>query len=181
MNFRTYDSGHKFFHWTMAVVILIAMVAGFWGGILQQGTPVRGFLLGLHKSLAVTAIVLLVFRIGYRVLRGGPPHEGTLSPFNRYAAHAAHLLLYALLIYMPITGYMYSQGGNHGVKWFGLAVPALIPAAPWIESTGKLLHDKGALVLYAVLGAHILAALWHHFIMKDNVLRRMWPLAGRVG
>lgn len=180
MTQSSYDGVHKFFHWTMAVLILVIMAAGFWAGNLPQGTPARRFLLGMHEPLALTAVALLVFRVGYRMLRRTPPHEESLSPLNRRVAHAAHLLLYALLIYMPITGLTYSQGGNHNVEWFGLPVPVLIPAAPWIEAMGKFLHDKGALVLYAVLGGHIWAALWHHFKVGDNVLRRMWPLAGIV-
>nr|WP_281406671.1 cytochrome b/b6 domain-containing protein [Rhizobium sp. P44RR-XXIV] len=95
-----------------------------------------------------------------------------LQPLCR--AHGAHILLYALMILMPLAGYTTSAAGGRDLPWFGLFEwPNLLPLDRPLARAAAEVHEYGAYCLYAVVSLHILAALWHHFFRKDEVLRRM--------
>lgn len=171
---QTYDRTHRAFHWTMAAIILAAVALGFWASLLVPGTPLRKALLELHKSLGFTAAILILPRIAYRLLvEAPPPVEGT-GPASHLAATAGHLLLYGLMIFMPITGYMFSAAGGYSLPWFGLFQwPRLLPLDRATASMGEWLHDRGAWLLYGVIALHLAAVAWHSLVRKDAVLARM--------
>ncbi|WP_348641771.1 cytochrome b/b6 domain-containing protein [Rhizobium sp. P44RR-XXIV] len=84
------------------------------------------------------------------------------------------MLLYALMILMPLAGYTTSAAGGRDLPWFGLFEwPNLLPLDRPLARAAAEVHEYGAYCLYAVVSLHILAALWHHFFRKDEVLRRM--------
>ena len=77
----------------------------------------------------MTALVLVVLRVVWRCLVGAPPYSAALGVLSRLGAHAAHFALYALMVAMPVTGYLDSVAGGHPTPWFGLFDwPALICA-----------------------------------------------------
>jgi cytochrome b561 len=140
------------------------------------GTPVRRFLLDIHKSLGMTALALLIVRLPYRLWRGAPEDTEPLSPLMRFGAGLAHWALYGLMAFMPLTGYLNSGAGGNTLPWFGLFQwPRLVPLDKSLSHIGSFLHDWGAYAVYALVGLHILAALWHRVVRKDGVMRRMWP------
>ena len=158
----------------MAIVIISALVIGLYCSYLVPGTPLRRVLLDVHKSLGMTALVLIAIRLPLRLSLGEPAYERPLDVLNHYAARGAHILLYALMILMPLAGYTTSAAGGHDLPWFGLFQwPNLLPLDKALEKTAADIHEFGAYCLYAVVSLHILAALWHHFFRKDEVLRRM--------
>ncbi|MFE1600185.1 cytochrome b [Methylobacterium sp. ID0610] len=172
---QPYDRVQRSFHWGMAAIIIVALVIGLAGSFLVPGTPLRRALLEWHKSLGLTALALVVLRIAYRLAtRNAPAHEA--GPAARAAAHAAHLALYGLMLGMPLTGYLYSGAGGYSLPWFGLFQwPRLVPLDEALSALGASLHAFGADALYAVLGLHLLAVIWHQFVRRDRVLARMWP------
>lgn len=169
-----YRPSQRILHWLMAIVIISALVIGLYCSYLTPGVPLRRALLDVHKSLGMTALVLIAIRLPLRLSLGEPAYRRPLDVFNHYAARGAHILLYALMILMPLAGYTTSAAGGHDLPWFGLFQwPNLLPLDKGLERTAAEIHEYGAYCLYAVVSLHILAALWHHFFRKDEVLQRM--------
>ena len=176
-----YDRVQRALHWTMAAVILTAMLIGLYCAYQVPGTPVRKFLLEWHKSLGMTALVLAVLRVGWRAAHAAPAYVERLGRLNHAAASAGHLALYGLMLFMPLTGYLTSGAGGNTLPFFWLFQwPRLVPLDKTLAHTAADLHEYGAWAIYAVVGAHLAAVAWHQLIRRDTVLRRMLPRRGTV-
>jgi cytochrome b561 len=173
-----YDGAQRGFHWVMAVVIFAAIGLGVWARLLPPGGGIRPQLLDLHKSLGMTALILVAFRLGWRAIRGEPEYRERPDALTHGAARIAHWALYALMIFMPVSGYIFSGAGGHDLPWFGLfSWPVLVPRDKPLASLAQQLHYAGAWTLGALLALHVLAVIWHSWIRRDEVLSRMWPRA----
>jgi len=172
-----YDVVQRTLHWTMAVVILLAVAIGIYCEYaLVPGTPLRRALLDIHKSLGMTALVLVVIRLAYRLVKGAPAYREHLNALVHAGAEMAHWALYAVMFYMPITGYINSGAGGNTLPWFGLFQwPRLVPLDKPLAHWGSYLHGWGAYAIYTLLTLHIAAVVWHQFIRKDSILSRMLP------
>ncbi|MDT3377357.1 cytochrome b [Labrys sp. KNU-23] len=171
---KTYSPPQRFFHWAMAAIILAALGLGLWASFLEAGTPTRKFILEIHKSLGLTAALLLLPRLTLRLIWPTPATSENENRTARLAAYAAHWTLYGLMVFMPITGYMFSAAGGYSLPWFGLFQwPRLLRRDSAIAAAGEWLHDHGAWILYVVVGLHLAAVCWHQFYKKDAVLSRM--------
>ena len=139
--------------------------------------PDKWALYGWHKSVGMAILIFAIIRLGWR-LSNPVPTLGFMPKLERLAAQVGHIALYIILIGFPISGYMMSVAGGHDVIMFNLwQVPSIIEPNQQIGKIASFFHHtiftKG---VYVVVGIHILAALRHHFLLKDNVLRRMLPL-----
>jgi cytochrome b561/polyisoprenoid-binding protein YceI len=134
-------------------------------------------LYGLHKSFGVTVLILVTLRIIWHIKSRRPKAVDTLPRRDQIAAAIMHYFLYALMIAMPLSGWLMSSAYGRSVSFFGLfTLPDLIGKD---VEVGKILSSRHALIGYIIMGAvalHAGAALWHHFIKKDIVLKRMLPL-----
>lgn len=177
---ESYDYVHQAFHWSMSTFILAAVALGLWSSFLAPGTPLRLGLMAVHKSFGFMAAALILPRIGYRLISNGPAPHGAAGRLTHMAAQSAHVLMYALMLFMPITGYVYSAAGGYPLSWFGLLlIPRILEQNHAVALAGKWLHDQGALFVYAVIILHISAVAWHHFFRRDDVLKRMLPIPQR--
>jgi cytochrome b561 len=173
-----YDPTQRGFHWLMAAIIFVAIAIGIYASDLPTGTALRRGLLDIHKSLGMTALVLAVFRLIYRVIRGAPAYRQPPAPWSHAAAVAVHFSLYGLMLFMPITGYLSSAAGGYSLPWFGVfSWPRLVPHDKPLAHLGEHFHIWGAWIICALLTVHILAVIWHQWIKKDEVLARMLPLS----
>jgi cytochrome b561 len=171
-----YDAIQRALHWTMAVVIIVAVLIGLYCSFQVPGTPVRRFLLEIHKSLGMTALVLLVVRVVYRLVKGAPAYAEPLGRLVHLGASAGHLGLYAIMLFMPVTGYIYSAAGGNSLPWFWLFQwPRIVSLDKPLAHLGAVLHGWGAYAIYALLALHIAAVVWHQWVKKDGVLARMLP------
>ncbi len=171
-----YDPVQRAFHWVMAAIILAVICVGIYAADLPKGDPSRGYWFGLHKSLGVTVFALAVLRLGWRVAIGAPPYGVPLDRLTHLAASAAHAALYVLMIGLPIGGYVMSTAGDHPVSWFGLfTLPRLVPVDKPLAKLADAAHVNGAWIMIGVLVVHILAAIWHYRIKRDEVMARMAP------
>jgi cytochrome b561 len=169
-----FDRVQRALHWAMATLILLAIALGAMTAYLPAGHQPRQGLLEVHKSLGFTILALLVVRVIWRLMTGEPPYRAPLGRLNHLASRAGHFALYGLMFFMPITGYLYSAAGGYSLPWFGLFQwPRLLSHDDGISGWGKLLHDRGAWVIAAVVAAHLAAVVWHHWIKRDEVLSRM--------
>lgn len=163
-------------HWLMAAVILAAFALGVWSAYLVVGSPFRRALLDIHKSLGMTALVLLGLRVVCRLALGEPPYREPLDRLSRIGAHLAHGALYLMMLYMPLSGYLFSAAGGYSLPWFGLfSWPRLLPRDKTAAALGQTLHHWGAWIIGALLVLHGMAVVWHVFVKKDEVLSRMAP------
>ena len=158
----------------MAAIIFTAIALGVVAALLPRGVSPRVELLTIHKSLGMTALVLIVVRVAWRLYVGAPPYAAALSAFSRLGAHAAHVALYALMVAMPVTGYVDSVIGGHPTSWFGLFDwPALIARNDALAHRASFAHYWLAWAIGAVLALHLAAVAWHVWVKRDDVFARM--------
>lgn len=165
------------FHWVIVVLVIAQFVLGF----TAHGLPIsleRLVLLARHKSIGITIFVLVVLRLAWRLYSRPPPLPPAPHPLFDTAARVSHGLLYALLLAMPPVGWLYSSASHLTVAWFGLfPLPNLIGPDKKLAQALLLTHESMAWLLLATVTLHVLAALWHHFLLKDAVLLRMLPFS----
>lgn len=169
-----YHRAQRVIHWLMAMVIVAALAIGLYCSYLVPGSAERQFLLDIHKSLGMTALVLIVLRIPLRAILGEPPRAIAPPRHERLASHIVHGTLYLLMVTMPLSGYATSASEGRSLPWFGLFNwPNLLPEN---RDLGRLLatvHHYGAYAFFAALSLHLAAVVWHHIVKRDEVLSRM--------
>jgi cytochrome b561 len=120
--------------------------------------------------------VLALVRLGWRWGNPVPALPSTLKSYERLLATVTHVLLYALLFAVPLTGWMMSSARGFPVSWFGFfQLPDLVPKDKGLYDTLVDVHGTLAWTLAGLVALHVGAALKHHFMLKDDVLRRMLP------
>ena len=180
MTTTEYDPLLRWIHWVTAILFITAMLIGFYCGMQPPGTSPRRELLEVHKSLGVTLFLLAILRVVVRASTVAPAEPASLSPLVRLAARLNHRALYVVLFAMPVTGYMFSSAGGYSLRYFWtFSWPRLFAGNKWIEHAGEVSHGLLAYLVYAAVGLHIAATLWHVVVKKDETLSRMWPAAGQ--
>jgi cytochrome b561 len=165
----------QFLHWLIVVLIALQVTLALLADDLPLGMK-KLALLARHKSVGITILGLAVIRLLWRWANPTPALPTTLKPYERALAHFSHAALYLLLFAMPLSGWLMSSARGFPVSWFGLVqLPDLVPKSRPLYEILLKTHDTLALVLGAVVFLHIAAALKHHYLLKDDVLRRMLP------
>jgi len=170
-----YDRLTRTFHWfTAAVVIFMFASAHIWEN-LEKGTPLRKGLQSVHISLGIAMAVLIAARIVWR-LSGGSRPKADSHPALNVLAKMAHGCLYLLLLAQIGLGFMFRWAQGEPFTFFGtFSIPApFVVDHAWRGTLGGL-HDTVAWAIILLAGLHAVAALWHHYVMGDNTLRRMLP------
>ena len=169
-----YDATLRILHWAMAAIILVAIALGVVAAFLPRGVSPRVEILTIHKSLGMTALVLIVLRVAWRLSVGAPPYSASLGLLSRIGAHATHIALYALMIAMPVSGYIDSVAGGHPAPWFGLFDwPAPVARDEALARRAGFARQRLTWAIGAGLALH-LAAAWRAWVKRDDVFARMW-------
>ena len=159
-------------HWSMALLIFAMIFAGL--TMVRALEPWQLTLLGLHKSFGMLALLLLLLRFLIRIKSSTPSLPSGMSTIQVKLAKFSHWLLYVLMLIIPTSGLLMQYYAARPFVVFDLFT---IPAAmvPHIEyfAVFREGHGLAVLLLIAVLAVHIGAALYHHFIRKDGVLKSM--------
>jgi cytochrome b561 len=177
----SYGSVAKFLHWLIALVILINFTIAFTGMELKAEPRETLFGLGkfdwygLHKSFGILVIVLVLIRILWRLVNVQPTLNA--SRLIKIASRSVHIGLYLLLIGLPLGGYLMSSFAGYPTSFFGLfTLPNLVEPNAELAKTFNYFHTElFANIFLGLIAIHILGALVHHFIFKDNTLRRILP------
>ena len=170
-------------HWWTVVFLLVQIPLGFAmayrGNDLDIWDGLTNALYSSHKLIGLLFLLLIVTRLVYRITNGAPRDEPTLNAFEKFASHATHWTLYALLLAVAL-------GGLIGVSYydardvFGIfSIPAFTKKDTDFAAVIFTWHKYGAIAILLLAGLHIAAALMHYFVKKDGVLSRMLPAAGR--
>ena len=164
-----YDRVQIILHWLIAVIILAMIALGLYMVELpkQSELPpgeesVRAFYFLLHKSLGLTAAMLIVLRIIWRLTHKAPALPDTLSRWQQRAAGAVQGLLYTVMIAMPLSGYLQSMYSSYDTKFWGLVLPRLAEANSEMRETFTEIHEVLAFVFISLIVLHIAAAIKHH-------------------
>ncbi|MBF0610488.1 MAG: cytochrome b [Magnetococcales bacterium] len=164
----------RLLHWTMAVLLLGLCGLGFYITTLTYYHPWYRIAPDWHRSLGMLAFLLVFVRLAWRFYSPPPPLQAGLAPLEKLAAHGVHLALYGLMFAMPVAGYLLSTADGRGVDIFGwFTIPAYFPPSKGMETVAGKIHLILGILLVALALLHALAALKHHFINRDNTLKRM--------
>lgn len=161
-------------HWGMLLLFVAMFVLASTMEDLPKG-PEKAAVVGLHKSIGITILLLAAARLFWR-LSGPVPTPLAARAWQQRLAGAVHVALYGLMFALPLSGYVMSMAAGRGVNWFGLLpLPDLVgPNKPLSEAAHEG-HEVLATLVLLLVSVHVAAALWHHFVVKDNTLRRMLP------
>lgn len=178
-------------HWLIALFLVLLFVLGWFMTDLPKEAPKqsvfdlgimtwhtseeispRTFYFNLHKSLGFTIFLLILVRIFWRITHKPPAMLTSYKAYERKLATAAHHLLYLLMFAIPVTGLIMTLYSKYGLKWFGMNVFSGLDNSA-IRDVFEEAHEIVGVVLLAVLAVHVIGALKHKFIDKDETLKRM--------
>jgi cytochrome b561 len=172
---REYGSVAILLHWIMAVFIITLIALGLYMVDLPKGLAKLKFI-GWHKELGILVLGLAILRASWRLSNVTPLLLSYLPTWEAVSARLVHWTFYLLMIILPLTGWMMSSAAGLPVSFFGLFV---LPDLVSPNAQGRILFQQIHIWLaYAMIGLiilHVAAAFKHHFINKDNIMRRMLP------
>lgn len=161
-------------HWLLAAGILGQILFGWYLEEIPRGTPARSWYVNLHKSTGLTLGLLIALRLSWRWSHRPPALPPSMPAWERVAASASHLLLYACMLIMPLTGYIASNFSEYGVRYFNTL---LLP--PWGVDNQRIYaffngaHVTTSYVFIALIAVHVISAL-RHWVLRDGIFQRMW-------
>ena len=161
-----------FFHWTMAIVLMMLIGEGLYMVDLPISLQ-KLKLFGWHKELGMLALFLVALRIAWRLSNKRPELEA-IPYWQELAARSAHMFFYILMILIPVSGWLIVSAAGLQTSFFGwFLIPNLMPPSKTLLPIFTEIHQWLSYGMIGLLCMHMGAALMHHFIYKDNVLRRM--------
>lgn len=140
-----------------------------------KGSDTRTLLKTRHYVLGLTVFALVVIRLTATLISPTPVIEPPIARRQDIAAKVVQALLYVLMFAMPILGWLILSAAGRSILLYGWQLPALIAEDKVLAETFKGIHEAGATVIYLLVGMHAIAALHHHYFVRDNTLRRMLP------
>jgi len=166
-----YNSVARILHWLIGIGIIVQIVLG----IQHDAWKDLFAVMPLHKAIGMTILVLSLFRLYWRFKHKPPPLPAAMPGWQKALAHTLHRLFYFMIIAVPVSGWILVSPYPNPFNWFGL-----FDIPKWPVEKGSMLaeiahegHEVLGLLFIPLLALHIGAALYHHFIVKDGVLRRM--------
>jgi cytochrome b561 len=173
-----YGAVAQLFHWAIVALVITQFVLAERAEGLSPVAKIG--VLATHKSFGITILGLALLRLIWRLFNPVPPLPADTPRWQDRAAHVSHFLLYALLFITPMLGWLMSSARNFSVSWFGLVtLPDFIAPNKAAFETLRDAHHFMAKSLAVIAIVHAAAALKHHFLDRNDVLRRMLPAAQR--
>lgn len=193
-NLTSYTKTAKILHWLIAILIFGMFALGWFMADIPKEAPKqmvfdlfdlgifnwpvteeispRSFYFNVHKSFGVTIFALILIRIFWRITHQPPAILTTYKAWESKLATVAHRLLYALMLILPLSGVIMAVYSKYGIKWFGVNFIKGLDNNP-MRLIFKNVHEIIGLILVTIIVIHILGALKHKFIDKDETLNRM--------
>lgn len=170
-----YTTTAKALHWGMAALLIGLLGLGIYMHDLPL-SPDKLQLYAWHKWAGVSAFLLVLIRLAWRMAHRPPALPETMPKRLQLAAHVGHGVLYGLMLAIPLSGWLMSSAKGFQTVWFGiLPIPDLIDKDKVLGDLLQQIHMSLNMLFIVVLVGHIAAALKHHFIDKDAILARMLP------
>ncbi len=169
---QSYDGVAKTLHWAIMILVLPMLYYGFNAENMPKEDRLGFF--QLHSGVGIIILLLMLARLVWRRLHPVPALPADMPHWQQIASKATHHGLYFLVIMQPVLGLIIAGASKFNLKAFGVLGLQIAPNK-MIHDAAETLHGINAWVITALIALHVLAALYHHFIRKDVVLRRMLP------
>lgn len=164
----------RLIHWTLGVIIIGLIITGLTHDSWPKDIQPQFYY--WHKSFGIVALALIFIRIFFRIKFKDqiPPLPKTISKQDEKMAKAGHHFLYLLMLVLPISGYIMSMAGGHGIKMFGIEIPNIFSKEDKeLGGMAHEVHEVGGIIIAIVVSIHILAVIKHKVFDKENLLKRM--------
>ena len=161
-------------HWIIAALIVANLTIGLIHDDLDRS--IRGPLMNFHRATGITILVLTLARLAWRLTHRPPADDPIMKPWERALAHLTQWVFYALLIILPLTGWLLTSTGKNTVfGWYGLFTVPPLPAARDTHEIWSESHEILGYATLALLLLHVTGALKHHFEGHRQLIGRMAP------
>ena len=168
-----YDGPEMAFHWATALLVVTLYALAETWGFLPRGAG-RGFMITSHISLGILLAAVIVLRLLWRLGPGRRVRPLTTGLVEK-ASQAVHYLLYGLLFAQVVIGFLYRWADHAPLAFFGLfSIPPAVDLHAQRHLVGGI-HNWVAQIILVLAGLHAAAALFHHYVLRDDVLLRMLP------
>ena len=175
MKNSSYTPLAKALHWAMALGIFGLVVLGSVMSDMDF-SPEKLQYFSWHKWAGVTVFMLVWVRLVWRLISPPPAYPDSMSIHVQRMAHAGHVALYAFMLIIPITGWLMSSANGVQTVWFGIVpLPDLLSKDKALGHLLEEVHGTLSWIMVTLIAGHVAAALKHHFVDKDDTLRRMAP------
>lgn len=179
MNWRNttdhYGSLTIWLHWIMLFLFVAVYASIELRGLFPKGSDPREAMKALHFMLGLSVLVLVWLRLAAHLIGPVPRIVPDPPAWQKLSAKLMHMALYALMIGMPVAGWLLLSAEGKPIPFFGLELPALVSQSKDLAALTKEIHEIGGTAGYFLIGLHAVAALFHHYFVRDNTLRRMLP------
>jgi cytochrome b561 len=170
-----YTPGLRRLHWLMALLVAAAYLFIEQRGLFPRGSDGRAAMMQSHFWTGLLVFALVLWRFALRRRHGAPPITPALPGWQAWPSKLLHVSLYAFLLAMPVLGLLtaWTDGKTLFVPFTQIAIPSLLAENEELAHQLEDLHGGIGEIFYWVIGLHVLAALYHHFVRGDDTLRRM--------
>lgn len=163
----------KLLHWCIAILFIAMLALGLYLEEIDYLHPWHNAALYFHKAFGMMILLLGLCEILWVRLTRSPAPLISLTSLERLMANVMHRTLYLMLLLIPVTGYFVSTSAGDPIDVFGISVPAITKVSSHVKEVFEESHEILAYISIILVLIHITAALKHHFVDKDNTLRRM--------
>ena len=160
-------------HWLMAILLVAVYACIELREFYPKGSGPREAMKSWHFMLGLTVFILVWLRLLPLISGVFPKIEPKPPAFLQLPSRLMHLSLYALMIAMPLLGWLLLSAAGKPIPFFGLELPTLISESKSAADYLKEIHESGGTIGYFLIGLHTTAALFHDYILGDNTMRRM--------
>lgn len=171
-----YTRSHIMLHWVMAILMIAVYALIELRELYPKGSDPRELMKALHFMLGLSVCLLVVPRLIIAVRNGTPAITPSPPVWQTRLARATHGLIYLLMLGLPLAGWMLLSAAGKPIPFFGLELPPLVGENKALAKEIKEWHELGGKIGYLLIGLHIVGALFHHHVAKDDTLRRMLPM-----
>jgi cytochrome b561 len=176
-----YGTISKVLHWGMAILIIAMLACGIIMADLAA-SPLKWKMYMLHKSVGLVVLFLIISRLIWRFINIVPELPASLPATHRSLAKLSPYVLYAMMITMVLSGYVMSDMGGHAISFFdAYTLPHLFSKNQSLSAIAAKTHGIAAYCFIVILTTHVFAAFYRHFVLKNEVLRRMLPSSSKKG
>lgn len=162
-------------HWFMLLLLVAVYASIELHELFPKGNDIREALKIWHFMLGLSVLVLVLLRLAVYLTSPTPRIVPDPPRWQKLSAKLTHVALYVLMIGMPLVGWLILSAEGKPIPFFGMQLPALISESKDLAKLFEEIHETGGTVGYILVGLHAAAALFHHYVVRDNTLRRMLP------